>query len=83
MEPEPVIGTRAYFIREVGRFHQLLGERSFWRTPGRKEAAIKAIGHLYLETRDLQDGDEMYFETAIEHCARRELAMLMAGMEVA
>lgn len=73
----PVIGERDYFIRECGRFHHLLTERSFWEKPENKDAAIKALGHLYLNTKDLRDGDETYFETAIQHCALREAAMLL------
>lgn len=64
-------GSKRYFLDEVCQFMNLLGQRSFWQTPGRKEAAVKAIGHLFLETED-RDEVALAFRVAIQECARRE-----------
>lgn len=64
-------GSKRYFLDEVCSFMGLLGKRSFWSTEGRKEAAVKAIGHLLLETE--QDPEvSLAFEVAIRECAHRE-----------
>ena len=76
--------TRDYFFTQVGEFHQALTERGFWESPDKQDAAVKALGFVYLNTDhgDELESDAIMFEAAIEHFTRREVLILSLRSEV-
>ena len=67
---DKMVITAEYFNEQVCEFIDLCGRRSFWEAdPKIREAAIKALGYVYLRT---EEAESWRFQVAIENYTRRD-----------
>lgn len=65
--------TPDYFRLQVAELWRRMGEKSFWLRPETSQAAVKALGHVYLHMQpEPGERERQWFEVALDELTRRE-----------
>ena len=73
---DKTIGSREYWVQEIGNFRKLMGQKSFWR--GDPGVAMGALLYCWVHTDGVNEADETLMDATIREYDQR-LALVLAN----